>query len=57
MGLLLTLFALITFTTLGSMVSGDLNDSRDFWMFSGLAIAITEAISVNSPNKPDDKVG
>ncbi|RME46722.1 MAG: hypothetical protein D6791_07545 [Chloroflexi bacterium] len=38
----LTLFATFLFTFLNAMVSGDLNDNRDLWLFAGVAIAATE---------------
>jgi O-antigen ligase len=38
----LTLLALVVFTLLNAMVSGDLGDNRGLWLFAGIAIATTE---------------
>lgn len=38
----LTLLAILLFTLVNAMVSGDLNDNRNFWLFAGVAIATTE---------------
>jgi O-antigen ligase len=45
----LTLSALLLFALLGSMVSGDLNDNRDLWLFAGIALAATELERRMSP--------
>ncbi len=38
----LTLMAMLLFMLLNAMVSGDLDDNRDLWLFAGIAIAATE---------------
>jgi O-antigen ligase len=38
----LTLLALVLFALLNAMVSGDLSDNRDMWLFAGIALAATE---------------
>jgi O-antigen ligase len=38
----LTLLATVLFMLLNAMVSGDLDDNRDLWLFAGIAIAATE---------------
>jgi O-antigen ligase len=40
--LFLTLLAMLLFTLLNAMVSGDLSDNRDMWLFAGIAIAVTK---------------
>lgn len=38
----LTLLAMILFAILNAMVSGDLSDNRDLWLFAGLSVAATQ---------------
>jgi O-antigen ligase len=38
----LTLLAMLLFALLSAMVSGDLSDGRNMWLFAGIAIATTE---------------
>jgi O-antigen ligase len=38
----LTLLAMLLFTLFNAMVSGDLSDNRDLWLFAGVTIATTE---------------
>jgi O-antigen ligase len=38
----LALIAMLVYTFLNAMVSGDLSDNRDFWLFAGIAIAATQ---------------
>lgn len=39
--LYMTLLAMLLYTFLNAMVSGDLSDNRDMWLFAGVAIAAT----------------
>jgi O-antigen ligase len=38
----LTLLAMVLFSLLNAMVSGDLSDNRDMWLFAGIVLATTE---------------
>lgn len=37
----IALMAILIFTLLNAMVSGDINDNRDLWLFAGMATALT----------------
>ncbi len=40
--LCLVFLTLVLFTLLNAMVSGDLSDNRDMWLFAGMALAVSE---------------